>query len=136
MRHATAQGSILGLLQYSCTASKQHVDLHFASSYCSAPRVLCPPCSHFASTGVIAANLPHDQKPLQSHSPTSRRLFVVVHPSISCSDSCNEVPTEANKTRDILDRHQLPLLDTQRNGTYNETEFTKESRGIWKERKK
>ena len=33
----------------------------------STPGTISPPCSHFTLAGVIAADLPHDVKPLQSH---------------------------------------------------------------------
>ena len=107
-----------------------------SSRYFSTLSTLCPPCSHFASAGGIAANLPHGLKPWQSHIPTTGGLFVVVDPSISCWCSRNEVSMEANKTWDSLDTHELPLLDTCRNGTYNKTEFTWVIQGIWKEREK
>ena len=92
-------------------------------SACSARGTLCSPCSYFASTGIIAVDLTHDLKPIRCHSPTSGPLFAVVGLSISCAGSRNEVPMEANKPRDSLDTHGVPLLDKRRNGTYYETEF-------------
>ena len=91
---------------------------------CSTPNTLCLPCSHFSLAGVIATDLPHDLKPLQSHLSTYGQLFAVVGPSIS---PClrNEAPVETNKTVDSLDTHELPPLDTQTNGTYSGTEFIK-----------
>ena len=94
-------------------------------SSCSAPCTLCPPCSFFVPAGVIAADLPHYLKPLQSHLSTSERLFTIVNPSISCPGSRNEVPVKANKTRDSLDTHELHPLNTRKNGTYCGTEFTR-----------
>ena len=100
------------------------------------PVTLCLPCLHFASAGFIALDLPHDLKPLRSHLPTSGRLLAVVDPSMLCSGSLNEIPMEANKTQDTLNTHELVLLNVQRNRTYNKTEFTRQSRGTWKEKKK
>ena len=74
------------------------VQHHNSIADCSAPGTLCPPCSFFAPAGVIAADLPHDLKPLRSHLSTSERLFAIVNPSISCPGSRNEVPVKANKT--------------------------------------
>ena len=82
---------------------------------------------HFCSNGGIVENLPHDLKRLESHLANSGWLFAVVDPFISFSGSRNEVPMEANKIRDNLDKHELPLLDTRRDKTYNKTKFTRES---------
>ena len=134
MGHTIAHRYIWDLFKYFCLERKLHVDLRSMCSTCRALGTLCPPCSHFTSTGVIAADLPHDLKPFWSYLPTSWRLFAVVQPSISCSGSWNEVPMGANKTGDNLDTRELFLLNTSTNGTCNKTEFSRENQGTWKEK--